>query len=516
MTAIVETKEGRLQGVEETASSLEGSGLTVFRGVPFAKPPVGTRRFRPPQPAEPWTGVRVCDTFGFVAPQPQGQAMAGQGTPEEQNEDCLYLNVWTPACDDAARPVMVWIHGGAFVTGSGSGAFYRGHHLASRGDVVVVTINYRLGALGFLAHPDLLDEETGSSGNWGLLDQVAALQWVQANVHLFGGDPTNVTIFGESAGSMSVSCLVGSPLAQGLFRRAIAQSGGPNGVPMTTATKAAEQLCELAGVDGVLALRDLDVADLLAAQTKLQLAAAESGSGMALAPTIDGGLLPEHPLKAIEGGVAEGKELLVGTNLDEMKLWVVGNRRLTSGDEAFILRRLEKTFGPDAADALEAYKAARADRGDDLSPIELWTAIESDRVFRLPSLRMCEAQSANGTAVYDYLFTWKSPALGGLLASCHALEIPFVFGTLTTPGVERFTGEGPEALALSEKMQDAWLAFAKTGNPSTEGLGEWPAYDSTRRATMVLDADTRVEDAPLEAERAYWDGRPAGRFPAED
>ena len=508
MTAIVETKEGRLQGVEE-------GSLQVFRGIPFAQPPVGPLRFRPPQPAEPWTGVRVCDTFGFVAPQPQGQAMAGQGTPEEQNEDCLFLNVWTPACDEGSRPVMVWIHGGAFVTGSGSGAFYRGHHLAARGDVVVVTINYRLGALGFLAHPDLLDEETGSSGNWGLLDQVAALQWVQANIHRFGGDPTNVTIFGESAGSMSVSCLVGSPLAQGLFRRAVAQSGGPNGVPMTTATKKAEELCQAAGVADVAALRGVDVTDVLAAQTKLQVAAAATGAGTAFAPTIDGGLLPEHPLAAIAAGVAEGKELLVGTNLDEMKLWVIGNRKLTGGDEAYILRRLEKTFGPGAADALEAYKAARADRGDDLTPIELWTAVESDRVFRIPSLRMCEAQAATGTAVYDYLFTWRSPAMGGLLGACHALEIPFVFGTLTTPGIERFAGEGPEALALSEKMQDAWLAFARTGNPSTDALGAWPTYDGSRRSTMILDAETRVEDAPLEAERAYWDGRPAGRFPAE-
>ncbi len=509
MTTTVETKEGTLQGVED-------EGVTVFRGVPFAQAPIGDLRFRPPRPAEPWSGVRVCDTFGFVAPQPQGQAMAGQATPEEQSEDCLHLNVWTPACDEAARPVMVWIHGGAFVTGSGSGAFYRGHHLAVRGDVVVVTINYRLGALGFLAHPDLLDEETGSSGNWGLLDQVAALQWVQANITSFGGDPTNVTIFGESAGSMSVSCLVGSPSAQGLFRRAIAQSGGPNGVPMETAVTTAEQLCGLAGVPDVAALRDLDVARLLAAQASLQAAAAESGGGMALAPTIDGGLLPEHPLTAIRNGVAQGKELLVGTNLHEMKLWTVGNRRLTGGDEELILRRLEKTVGEHAADALEAYKAARADRGDDLTPIELWTAVESDRVFRLPSLRMCEAQAAVGDAVYDYLFTWESPAMGGLLGSCHALEIPFVFGTLTTPGVERFTGEGPEAIALSEKMQDAWLAFARTGNPSTGGLGDWPTYDSRRRATMVLGSATAVEDGPYEPERAYWEGRAAGRFPADD
>jgi len=505
MTTIVETKDGSLQGVEE-------DGVTVFRGVPFAKAPIGALRFRPPQPTEPWSGVRVCDTFGFVAPQPAGQAMAGQGTPEEQSEDCLHLNVWTPACDDGSRPVMVWIHGGAFVTGSGSGAFYRGHHLSARGDVVVVTINYRLGALGFLAHPDLTDEETGASGNWGLLDQVAALEWVQANIANFGGDAGNVTIFGESAGSMSVSCLVGSPRTQHLYSRAIAESGGPNGLPLDAATATAVQLCGEAGVPDVAALRDLPVDQVLAAQVALQAKAAESGNTMVLAPTIDGGLLPEHPLSAIRSGVAKGKELLVGTNRDEMKLWVVGNRRLTGGDEAFILSRLEHSFGADAGEALAAYKAARTDRGDDLTPIELWTAIESDRIFRLPSLRMAEAQAALGTDVYEYLFTWTSPAMGGLLGSCHALEIPFVFGTLTTPGVELFTGAGPEALALSEKMQDAWIAFARAGNPSTDSL-QWPAFDTARRATMILGPETAVEDAPLEQERAFWEGRATGRHP---
>lgn len=505
MTAVVETKEGALQGVVE-------DDVTIFRGVPFAKAPVGALRFRPPQPAEPWDGVRVCDTFGSVSPQPQGQAMAGQGTPEEQDEDCLYLNVWTPACDDAARPVMVWIHGGAFVTGSGSGAFYRGQHLASRGDVVVVTLNYRLGALGFVAHPDLADDETGASGNWGLLDQVAALEWVQANIAAFGGDPGNVTLFGESAGSMSVSCLVGSPRTQHLYNRAVAQSGGPNGLPMDVATSTTELLCAEAGVADVAALRDVPVDRLLAAQIAVQAAAAESGNTMVLAPTIDGGLLPEHPLTAIRNGVAKGKQLLVGTNRDEMKLWVIGNRRLTGGDEAFILSRLEHSFGEQASEALAAYKSARSARGDDLTPIELWTAIESDRIFRLPSLRMAEAQSALGTDVYEYLFTWTSPAMGGLLGSCHALEIPFVFGTLTTPGVELFTGGGDQALALSEKMQDAWVAFARTGNPSTDIL-DWPAFDADRRATMILGPETVVEDAPYENERAFWDGRATGRHP---
>jgi len=499
MTAIVETKEGRLQGVEE-------DGLTVFRGVPFAKAPLGPLRFRPPQPAEAWSGVRNCDTFGFVAPQPQGSAMAGQGTPEEQSEDCLHLNVWTPGCDDNRRPVMVWIHGGAFTTGSGSGVFYRGEHLAARGDVVVVTINYRLGALGFLAAEDLRDEETGAAGNWGLLDQVAALRWVQDNIAAFGGDAANVTIFGESAGSMSVSCLVGAPAAQPLFRRAIAQSGGPAGRSLASASATTAAFLGEVGVADVAVLREVPVATILGAQLAMAARAAETGGGMAFTPVVDGGLLPESPQAAIAGGIAAGKELLVGTNRDEMKLWTIGNRRLTGGDEAFIQSRLERTVGEGAAESIEAYKAARTDRGDSLAPIDLWTAIESDRVFRLPSLRMAEAQTSVAK-VYEYLFDWESPAVGGLLGSCHALEIPFVFGTVTTPGVDRFTGEGDEVAALSEKMQDAWLAFARAGDPSTDALGEWPAYDTKRRATMILGATTEVVNAPFEAERAFWDGR---------
>ena len=238
---------------------------------------------------------------------------------------------------------------------------------------------------------------------------------------------------------------------------------------------------------------------------------------MAFAPTIDGGLLPEHPLDAIAGGVAEGKELLVGTNVDEMKLWVVGNRKLTGGDEAYVQRRLEKSFGPDAGDALEAYKAARADRGDDLTPIELWTAIESDRVFRIPSLRMCEAQSARGTAVYDYLFTWRSPALGGLLGSCHALEIPFVFGTLTTPGVERFTGEGPEALALSREDAGRMARLRQDRQPVDGGARR---VAGVRRRTPGDDGPRR-RDAGSRTRRSRRSGRtgtgaPAGRFPSED
>jgi para-nitrobenzyl esterase len=302
---------------------------------------------------------------------------------------------------------------------------------------------------------------------------------------------------------MSVSCLVGAPSAQGLFHKAIAQSGGPSGRSMEQATQTANELCTEAGVATVGELRTLPVDQLLAAQTAMAARSAAL-SGIALAPVVDGGLLPEQPQRAIAGGVAAGKQLLVGTNRDEVRLWAFGNRNLTGGDEAYIHRRLAAAVGEVAADALAAYKAARADRGDSTAPIDLWTAIESDRIFRIPALRMAEAQAATGTAVYDYLFDWESPAAGGILGSCHALEIPFGFGTIAEPGVDRFTGGGPEALALSEKIQDAWLAFARTGDPSTGELGEWPAYDAERRATMNLGPETRVEDAPFEQERAHW------------
>src|SRR3954471_190219 len=261
---IVDTTAGRLQGVEE-------DGLAVFKGIPFAAPPVGPLRWRPPQPVQRWDGVRPATEYGPWAPQPPpGQGGGIGGEDAGQDEDCLTLNVWTPAAgDDGKRPVMVWIHGGGFTTGSGAGVLYRGGHLAARGDVVVVSINYRLGALGFAAHPALKDPETGICGNWGMLDQVAALRWVQENIGGFGGDPGNVTIFGESAGGMSVSTLLGMPMAKGLFAKAIAQSGGPVGVLFDAGSQVAEQLAEALGRSAaeVAELRDVPVDALVGAQS---------------------------------------------------------------------------------------------------------------------------------------------------------------------------------------------------------------------------------------------------------
>lgn len=497
----VDTRYGPVEGVEE-------GGLTIFRGIPYAAPPVGELRFRPPQPPQPWTDVRRCDEFSCVAPQPPPIRQLTPGEPLDQAEDCLALNIWTSGLDGAGRPVMVWIHGGAFVTGSGASPLYRGHHLAQRGDVVVVTINYRLGALGFLAHPDLRDEETGAAGNWGILDQIAALQWVQEHIAKFGGDPENVTIFGESAGSMSVSTLLGLPQARGLFNRAIAESGGPGAASLERATAVAEEVASELGLDGVAALRDVDAKQLLAAQNTVYLR--RYGSGLSFTPVIDGAVITRQPLAEIRDGNAEDVQVLAGTNLEEMKYFLVGDRSAAEMDEGRLVGRLRASLGDKAERIVEEYRRIREARSESTAPVDLWVAIASDYTFRIPTIRMLEAQRATGAPAYAYLFTWKSPALKGFLGSCHALEIPFVFGTLTAEGMDRFTGSGPDALRLSENMQDAWISFARTGDPGKESSIDWPVYDEESRQTVILDAEIRVADAPLDEERQLWDGLKAG------
>jgi len=495
--AHVETTAGTIEGIDE-------GGLRVFRGIPYARPPVGELRLRAPQPAEPWAGVRAAQAYGLWAPQnPPASTLSGD-LPGEQGEDCLTLNVWTPGLD-GARPVLVWIHGGGFVGGSGASALYNGDRLAARGDVVVVTINYRLGILGFLSHPGLADPDAGgATGNWGLLDQVAALAWVRDNIAAFGGDPDRVTIFGESAGGMSVADLLAVPAARGLFRRAIVQSGPPNAVPAARAEETAAKLLAELGV-AVTRLRDLPVPALLQAQAAL--IASRRGGPLPLTPVVDGSVLPMHPQKAIAEGAAADVALLIGTNRDEFKMFIVADPKGRDPDEEVLRRRIERSFGegfppadeqlrPD--EAIARYRAIRDQRGDATDPRELWSAIESDRMFRIGSIRAAEAHAVHQPQTYSYLFRWESPAMHGALGACHALEIPFVFGTLSSPGIDQFAGTGQAAEDLSELMMDAWLAFARTGDPG------WPAYDAARRATMVFGAGSRVEDAPLDEERAVW------------
>jgi para-nitrobenzyl esterase len=504
VNGVVEVEGGRIRGVQR-------HGSWSFSGIPYAAAPTGPRRWRPPARPEPWAGVRECDAFGTIAPQSPGLIeMSLGGEPDEQSEDCLSLNVWTPELDAGRRPVMVWVHGGSFVSGSGAGGLYRGGMLAREGDVVVVTINYRLGLLGFLAHPALddpgqvwlHDEKWSGFGNWGLADQVAALQWVQDHIADFGGDPDNVTLFGESAGGMSVSALLAVPAARGLFHRAIVESGPPYTHTVDSASALAERVAVHLGVPLTRAtLERVPAEDLVKAVAELGRSGGDDDSGLLMMPVVDGGLLPAAPEEAIAAGAASGIPLLIGTTRDETAFFTVGAPALAALDDEG-LRRWMRRLSPDAA-AVEAVinsvTRARADRGESVAPRDLWVAVSTEYIFRLPSVRMADAHAAvaePGVGTYAYLFTWESPAFDGYLGSCHALEIPFVFGTVTNPGVQGFSGGGEDALALSASMRRAWIDFARTGAP-----GAWPAWDADRRPTTVLGPWPGCEGLVHQADR---------------
>ncbi len=501
--ATIETTHGTLLGASHR-------GTQVFRGVPFAAPPIGPLRFRPPQPLAPWTGVREATTFGPMAPQlPSAlEALAGSA-PLGQSEDCLTLNVWTPGCDDAKRPVMVWIHGGGFTTGTAASPWYSGTNFALQGDVVVVTANYRLGALGFTHLADVGGEAWASSANCGILDQVAALTWVRDNIAAFGGDPTNVTIFGESAGGCSVVTLLATPSAKGLFHKAVAQSASFGQVrTRDVADERARLLLDELGLGSAQLdhLADVPLEAILAAQGQLSMRRAGGGfSGadmQAFSPSPDGTALLEMPLDAIAAGSAADIPVIVGTNRDEINLFAVWDTTLQALDREGAINRLRPALGVDASRIYDAYAATRP--GQPASEVAM--AIASDEMFRMAALQMADAQHALGADAYVYLFTWPSPALGGRLGACHTLEIPFVFDNVHQPGVELLTGTGEDRAPLATVMHAAWSAFARTGSPDHAGLATWPVHDAVRRPTMVFDEVTGVVDDPLASDRMAWAG----------
>jgi para-nitrobenzyl esterase len=457
--------------------------------------------------------------------------MSVGGAPEEQSEDCLTLNIWSSGLGGQPRPVMVWIHGGGFNSGTGAGDLYRGGTLAREGNVIVVTINYRLGALGFLAHPALQPassawaggEEWLGSGNWGVADQIAALVWVRDNIAAFGGDPGNVTIFGESAGGMSVSALLGVTAARGLFHRAIVESGPPFTHTAEEAAGRAEDLAEKLGVPMTRhALEHVQASELVRAAQEVgqTLAMGEGGLPLVFLPTLDGGLLTRSPEAAVADGASADVPLLIGTNRDEAAFFALGLPAVNGLDQAG-LRRWVQRIVPSSESAeglIEGYRSARAARGEGTEPRDLWVAIATDSVFRGPSVLLADSHALAGSVgvavespvpgpgTYVYLFTWETPAFGGLLGSAHALEIPFVFGTVINPIVQQFSGGGDDALRLSEGMRQAWISFAWTGSPSADLIGEWPVWDPIRRPTMVFgpwpgtEGMWRAVDAPRDEE----------------
>jgi len=509
MDGVVEVAGGRVRGVER-------SGVWTFSGIPYARAPVGVLRWRPPEPPDPWSGVRPADRFGPIAPQSGPvEGLTIPGDPTEHAEDCLSLNVWTPALDAGRRPVMVWIHGGGFTSGSGSFLLYRGGALARDGDVVVVTVNYRLGALGFLGHPAVVEGSTepGEVGNWGLKDQVAALRWVRDHIAGFGGDPGNVTVFGESAGAMSISTLLGVPAARGLFHRAAIESGPAYTHSPERARSQGEELGKELGIGELTreALVAVPADELVAATQALQNRRSNPGElPLPFLPVVDGAYVPRDPLEAVADGEAASVPLLIGTTRDELTLFALGDPRLANIDDEGLHRWMGRAApGFDTDRLVTTYREVRAARGESVVPRDLWVAMGSDLVFRWPSLRTAAAQRPHQPRTFVYLFTWETPAFGGELGSCHALEIPFVFGALHRPLIAAFAGGGPAAEALSERMHHAWLAFARTGDPSHPGIGSWPAWDDDRRATMVFGPDGGVVDGPRDAELAVWAAEPA-------
>ncbi len=509
MSTRVATRLGLLAG------SREGD-VSVFRGIPFAKAPVGVGRFAAPQAPAPGSGTRDATRFGSSALQadhagsPMNQLI--RFAQEPADEDCLFLNVWTPAADAGRRPVLVFIHGGAFVFGSGSQAMYDGRHLAARGGAVVVTINYRLGAFGWLHTASGEEDKLGATGNQGLLDQVAALRWVRDEIDAFGGDPGNVTVFGESAGAISISALLAAKASAGLFHKAILQSGSANLThPATRALETARRILADVGLDVPRAdgLRGLSPLELQAAQDR----ATPRSGGVFYGPVVDGHVLERDPFEAIAAGSAVDVPVLVGTNLDEWRFFMGLDPRTADLDEAGLAKVVEVLITPEmrggeAAEAalrvIATVREARSTRGESTTPADLWFAIGSDYVFRQPAMRLAELQSRHAPA-FAYLFEWPSPVQGGIIGAGHLVEVPFVFGTHRHPTIADFAGVGDDADRLSRRMQDAWMAFARSGSPNHDDLPEWHSYDPKRRATLRFGATCQLEDAPREPERTIWD-----------
>jgi para-nitrobenzyl esterase len=477
----VTTTSGPVQGVVK-------DDVLLFSGIPYAAPPIGTLRFQAAQPHSGWSEVRAATRFGKAAPQLTTGGMTAS-VPVPWDEDCLFLNITTPAADGRKRPVFFWIHGGAYRTGQGAVPWYNGTQFAKRGDIVTVSINYRLGALGFT---DLsrFGEDYATSGVNGILDQIVALEWVRDNIVSFGGDPDQITIAGESAGGFSVCTLLGSPRAQGLFNRAVSQSGGAQHTLSSAAGKlVADAFLNAMDVQDVAGLLAAPADTILEAQSRVDadMAAdmnARIGGVSAFYPVEGSAVLPRSPLLAIQGGMSAAVPVLTGTNKDEATLFLMGK------SDAKKLSRLAHHYGGGEA-LIAAYQRLYPDASTTELSIALWT----DHSFRMPALRLAEARADNSNT-WIYLFSWESRAAH--LKSTHALEIPFVFNNLDKPGVSLFLGPGESPQALAAIMHDAWIAFIQTGDPG------WPAYDLASRQTMIFDTTSGLQNDPDAGKHEAW------------
>ena len=497
---VVETRHGKLRGGVN-------KGVHFFKGVHYADTTAGANRFMPPQPVKPWAGVRDALDYGQVVPQ------GGDSTSmiewkrwmygaQPKGEDSLVLNVWTPAVNDnRKRPVMFFLHGGGFNTGSGAGTGYDGTYLARRGDVVVITINHRLNCFGhtYLGHLDA-SGRFADAGNTGIMDMVAGLRWVNENIAAFGGDAGNVTVFGQSGGGSKVGLLMTMPSAKGLFRRGIVQSASSlirMAVPEAAArsTDALLKVLDIAPKD-FAKLQDVPMERLIKARDE---AVAANGDVDDFRPVVDGRSLTMHPFDPVASGIGADLPMMIGTCENEVSSLLAKEPKsfaLTMEEARGRVARFMSISESDAAHLLADY----AKRRPGMPPSQVMILIFSDHMYRRNDMLAAERKAALGRApAYMYLFTWKTPVLGGILGSPHTLCLPFVFGTLDE--VSLMIGKGPEQQALMERVQDAWLAFARTGNPNHPGIPEWKPYNGDTRPTMLFNDTCTLVNDPAKEDR---------------
>ncbi len=469
-----------------------GDSIVTFRAVPYAAPPLGRLRFAAPAPHPGWAGVRDCTQVGASAPQGPSRLDAVMGiTPFAQSEDCLTLTVWTPAADGARRPVLYWLHGGAYQSGSAHQVFYDGGNLARAGDIVVVGVNYRLGALGYLYLPEI-EAAGGVSANRGLLDQMAALRWVSENIAAFGGDPGNITIGGQSAGGGSVLALLADPASRALVRRAIPMSASTGNLSVERAEAISRRFHELAGVTrgDVARLRALSVEEIVKAQRAVQLEIAATGDRTIAYQTVSPGPgCPTNPAGAVAKGAAKGVPLLIGSTLDEGHAWLAQDDKLVAATSMDVAAATAEAGG--FAKAAAELPADRRPVGQ--KPWELASAMMTWSVFEKPSRRFADGHAEHGGTGYVYRFDWR-PTRDARFGACHCIELPFMFDNLEGwPDAAMMQGHDPASYrVLATAMRDSWAAFVRSGNPASPALPDWPRWSPQTRACMVLDDKPRL------------------------
>jgi para-nitrobenzyl esterase len=504
----VDTVSGRVRGAIV-------EGVAAFKCIPYGATTSGANRFMPPRKPAPWAGVRDALECTGHAPQqglrpptrPELTDFSGPPDTSPETEDCLTLNVWSLALDAAKRPVMVWFHGGAFAYGTANAARLQGSRLAKRGDVVVVTVNQRLNILGFLDLSAVGGAEFAASGNAGTLDMVAALEWVRDNIDRFGGDPGNVTIFGESGGGGKVCTLLAMPSARGLFHRAIVQSGAAVRLrERDRAAKLTDAVLRTLGLTGsdLVKLQSLPIAQLLAAVEPAQKAIGPAAQPLfdryPFGPVVDGTIVPMHPFDASAPACSADIPLLIGDMKDEMASFLarddkVWQRTLT---EPELRERVAAVAGTHADAVIETYRRLYPE----LNPAERLIATLTDSNFRIRSLIVAEHKAKQaGAPVFMYSFEWETPVQGGRLKAPHALDVPFTFDTIDLTNA---TDRSDAAHRLAATMSATWAAFARSGVPDNALIPHWPAYDLATRATMMLDAGCRIEKDPRGETRQLW------------